>query len=86
MAKRLNTRQPLDALGTSLRSLRLRRGLSQEALAADADLHRTYLGGVERGERNPSFLAITRILVALNANWTELATAIDAELSRGHKS
>jgi transcriptional regulator with XRE-family HTH domain len=85
MTKRPPARAPLRALGISLRRLREQRALSQETLATDAQLHRTYLGGVERGERNPSFLAIARILAALHSNWRDLATEIDAELSRGSR-
>ena len=51
--------------GKRLRGLRLARGLSQEALAFKAGVHRTYLGGIERGERNPSLRNISAIAEAL---------------------
>jgi len=40
-------------------------GLSQEELADRANIHRTYIGGIERGERNPTLTMIQRIAVAL---------------------
>lgn len=55
----------LIMLGNSIRSIRLEKGLSQERLADIAGLHRTYLGGVERGERNISLLNILKIARAL---------------------
>ena len=42
--------------------------------AEKADLHRTYIGGIERGERNPSSKSLARILRGLGANWRELGT------------
>ncbi|HEU4701289.1 MAG TPA: helix-turn-helix transcriptional regulator [Conexibacter sp.] len=42
------------ALGRALLELRARRGLSQEQLGADADLHRNYVGAIERGDINPT--------------------------------
>jgi transcriptional regulator with XRE-family HTH domain len=51
--------------GNRVRALRERIGISQETLAARAGIHRTYIGGVERGERNISLKNIIRIAEAL---------------------
>lgn len=58
--------------GTRVRGLRLAKGLSQEELAFRADLHRTYLGGIERGERNPALKNIAAIAKALGVTLSEL--------------
>ena len=55
----------LQRFGRRLRALREKAGLSQEALAARAGIHRTYMGGVERGERNLSLKNIVRLAAAL---------------------
>ena len=47
--------------GTRLRSVRQQKGLSQEGLALACDLDRSYVGGVERGERNISLINIYKI-------------------------
>lgn len=48
-----------------MRRLRLARGLSQERLAFDSKIDLTYLGGIERGRRNPSLMVMVRIADAL---------------------
>jgi transcriptional regulator with XRE-family HTH domain len=60
------------AFGERLRALRRSRGLSQEMLALSCDLDRTYVGGIERGERNPSLINIHRIARALDVAVAEL--------------
>jgi transcriptional regulator with XRE-family HTH domain len=52
-------------VGQNVRRLRQAKGLSQEELAFAADLHRTYISGVERGIRNPTVLIVARIAAAL---------------------
>jgi transcriptional regulator with XRE-family HTH domain len=58
--------------GARIRKLRTDRGLSQEALADLAGLHRTYIGSVERGEQNLSLLNIERIAATLGVSLAEL--------------
>lgn len=55
-------------LGGNIRSMRLSRGFSQEALAIECGLHRTYIGGVERGERNITIQTLVKIASALNVD------------------
>ena len=59
-------------LGERVRELRLQRGLSQEELAFKSGMHRTYLSGIERAERNPSLKNITAIAEALGVTLSEL--------------
>jgi transcriptional regulator with XRE-family HTH domain len=65
------------ALGRVLRTFREQRNLSQEELGYAADLHRNYVGGVERGERNPTFESLARWLAAVNVTWREFGDAIE---------
>ena len=52
-------------VGINLKRLRQDRGLSQEELAFESGLHRTYISGVERGVRNPTVLVLEEIAAAL---------------------
>lgn len=53
-------------VGANVRRLRLQRGLTQEQLAFEAELDLTYVGGIERGRRNPSLSVLVRIAKALS--------------------
>lgn len=71
------SRPDRKVLGSVLRAYREELGLSQEALGGRADIHRTYVGSVERGERNPAFEILNRWLAALDVTWTEFGAALD---------
>jgi transcriptional regulator with XRE-family HTH domain len=60
------------ALGIAVRELRAGAGASQGQLAERAGIHRLYLGGVERGERNPSLETLVRLARALDVSVSEL--------------
>ena len=65
-------------LGRNLRRIRQQRRLSQEEFAEVLKIHRTYVGGLERGERNPSLLVIERLARALDVEPLELLQDDDA--------
>ncbi|NCT57409.1 MAG: helix-turn-helix transcriptional regulator [Legionella sp.] len=67
----------LSKLGNKIRELRKAKGFSQEAFADEAGLDRTYVGGVERGERNIAVLNLIRIAAALNIEVGELFPPLD---------
>jgi len=61
-------------VGDNLRRLRTERGLSQEAFAHEVGFHRTYVGGVERGERNLTLRTVERLADVLGVQPLELLT------------
>lgn len=62
-------------LGRNLRAVRDRRGISQEAFALVLGVHRTYMGGLERGERNLTLKAVERIAAVLDIDPLDLLTS-----------
>jgi len=62
----------LKAFGARVREERERLGISQEELADRAGLHRTYIGGVERGERNLGLRNVIRVARALGVSPADL--------------
>lgn len=68
----------MAAFGAAVREVRGARGLSQEALADAAGMHRTYVGGIERGERNPSYRNILRLAEALDIRPSDLIRRAEA--------
>ncbi|NCB47297.1 MAG: anaerobic benzoate catabolism transcriptional regulator [bacterium ADurb.Bin157] len=64
----------LISFGETIRKLRKERGLSQEDLAFKADLHRTYIGMIERAEKNITLINIEKLAKALKVNIKELVS------------
>jgi transcriptional regulator with XRE-family HTH domain len=62
----------LRRFGDALREERKQRGISQEQLALHAEINRTYMGGVERGEENISLLTIVKISTVLKVKPSEI--------------
>ena len=69
--------QTLLTLGKAIRKLRNKIGISQEELAYRAGIHRTYMGDVERGERNIAVLNIVKIAKALKVKSSTLFLDVD---------
>ena len=65
--------------GKTLRKLRKKQGVSQEAFTDKCDLHRTYISDIERGERNVSLENIEKIAQVLNIQMSELFKEMEKE-------
>lgn len=66
-----------DIVAANVRRLRGERKLTQEQLAHDAEIDLTYLGGIERGRRNPSVAVVGRLAHALRTSPAELFGPVD---------
>jgi transcriptional regulator with XRE-family HTH domain len=69
--------------GQNLRAYREARGLTQEALADELGHDKSYIGGIERGERNPSWKVVERLAAAIDVKPLKLLTPRD-EPGTGH--
>jgi transcriptional regulator with XRE-family HTH domain len=70
-----------ERVGRNLRTYRLKLGLSQEAFADQLVFHRTYMGAIERGERNLTLRSVERIADRLGIGAISLLTAPEDEVS-----
>ena len=69
------------ALGRAIRRLRRERGLSQEGLAAKCDVDRSFMGVIERGQRNFSFAKLIQICAGLELPASQLLAECERELA-----
>lgn len=67
----------LKRLGHSIRAFRVRNGISQDVLADKSELHRSYIGSVERGERNICFKNLEKIASAMEISIHEILKNAD---------
>ncbi|MPN62377.1 hypothetical protein SDC9_210124 [bioreactor metagenome] len=73
----MTTQTFVHDFGLAVRQLRESRGWSQETLAAHSDLHRTYVGEVERGLVTPSLVTLHKLSTALDIKAADLLTRTD---------
>jgi len=66
-------------LGRAVKVVRISRGLTQEQVSAASGLHPTYISDIERGARNPSWEAITRLADGIGVPVSELARRFDED-------
>lgn len=62
----------LKQLGNRIRNLRKEKGFNQEDFADEAGIERSYMGSIERGERNPTYFKIYKIAKALKITLSQL--------------
>lgn len=77
---------PEKAFGQALRKLRLGTGMSQETLALECDVDRTYISLLERGIKSPTLRTMLRLCGILNVSFTEMARDVDSFLAQQRPS
>lgn len=86
----VSTSEKVDTLqkrfGKIVRARRQAMGLSQEALADEAGLHRTYISMLERGERMPSIGVVRKLAIALQTTMASLVAELDRRELRARRS
>ncbi len=75
-SKNVHRSTVIKCFAASVRMLRSGLGISQEELAERADLHRTYMAGIERGARNPTLLTIKKLAKGLGVSPADLLSEI----------
>lgn len=73
----MNKQELLKNFGQEIQKLRVAKGLSQEKLAHEIGVHRTYIGFIERGERNPTLYTIFKIAQVLGLKLKDLFNIVD---------
>lgn len=72
MGKAITHKSVLEDFGRKMQKVRQARGITQEELAAKLAMHRTYIGLIERGERNPTIRTLYKIAKALKVPSSDL--------------
>lgn len=72
MGKPITHRHVLEKFGEKMQKTRKEKGVTQEELAAKLSMHRTYIGLIERGERNPTIRTLYKIAKALDVESSKL--------------
>lgn len=75
--------EPIKSFGLVIRQMRKELGLSQEALADEASLDRTFVSQLETGTKQPSLTTIFRLAVALRVKASDLLLRVEAALHAG---
>ena len=70
------------SIGSRIRAYRIRQGLTQEQLAEKSDMHNTYIGQVERGEKNLTVVSLEKILSALGVSFSEFFQCLETKADK----